>query len=249
MPAADVSSCENDVDEVKSMTKSVAIVTGSNGKTGQAILKKLEAAGYQVVGLDVAAEGLGGYAYQRCDVTDYDQIVAAVEAVDTAHGTIRLLVNNAGVWSGKTFFEIGPKDYDLTYGVNTRGPFFLTQEVAKRIIAAGSTGVIVNLASIVAGAGSGVTDYGGSKAAIVNFTKSVAKPLGPKGIRVVGVSPGTINTAMGEAVPPEIRNKLIASSALQRAAEPEEIAAAIVWLASDDAGYVTGATLDVNGGL
>lgn len=231
------------------MSKSVAIVTGSNGKTGQAILHMLQQQGYEVVGFDVGAEGLGGFAYQRCDVTDYDQIVAAVDAVEREHGTVRLLVNNAGIWHGKTFFDITPTDYDRTYAVNTRGPFFLTQEVARRLIQAGGGGAIVNLASIVATAGSGVTDYGGSKAAIVNFTKSIAKPLGAHGIRVVAVSPGTINTAMGEAVPAELRNKLIASSALGRAAEPEEIAAAIVWLASPAASYVTGATLDVNGGL
>lgn len=231
------------------MTQSVAIVTGSNGKTGQAILSALSEAGYKVVGLDVANEGLGGYAYRRCDVTRHDDIVAAVAAVEEEFGTIRVLVNNAGVWHGKTFFDIRPEDYDLTYNVNTRGPFFLSQEVAKRLIAAGGGGVIVNLASIVAGAGSGVTDYGGSKAAIVNFTKSIAKPLGAHGIRVVGVSPGTINTAMGEAVPAEVRNKLIASSALQRAADPEEIASVVAWMVSPGAGYVTGATLDVNGGL
>jgi len=231
------------------MTQAIAIVTGSNGKTGQAILSALSEAGYKVVGLDVANEGLGGYAYRRCDVTRYEDIVAAVAAIEEEFGTIRVLVNNAGVWHGKTFFDIRPEDYDLTYNVNTRGPFFLAQEVARRLIAAGGGGVIVNLASIVAGAGSGVTDYGGSKAAIVNFTKSIAKPLGVHGIRVVGVSPGTINTAMGEAVPAEIRNKLIASSALQRAADPEEIASVIAWMVSPGAGYVTGATLDVNGGL
>lgn len=231
------------------MSKSVAIVTGSNGKTGQAILRMLQDQDYDVVGFDVGAEGLGGFAYRQCDVTDHGQIAAAVDAVEREHGVVRLLVNNAGIWHGKGFFDIAPADYDRTYAVNTRGPFFLTQEVARRLIRAGGGGVIVNLASIVATAGSGVTDYGGSKAAIVNFTKSIAKPLGAHGIRVVAVSPGTINTAMGEAVPADLRNKLIASSALGRAAEPEEIAAAIVWLASPAAGYVTGATLDVNGGL
>lgn len=231
------------------MTKSVAIVTGSNGKTGQAILRMLHEGGYDAVGFDVGDEGLGGHSYRRCDVTDVDQIAAAVDSVEKERGTIRLLVNNAGIWHGKTFFDITPADYDRTYGVNTRGPFFLTQEVAKRLIAAGGGGVVVNLGSIVATNGSGVTDYGGSKAAIVNFTKSIAKPLGAHGIRVVGVSPGTINTAMGEAVPAEIRNKLIAGSALGRAAEPEEIAAAIVWLAGPGASYVTGTTLEVNGGL
>ncbi|WP_028205142.1 SDR family NAD(P)-dependent oxidoreductase [Paraburkholderia nodosa] len=231
------------------MSKPVAVVTGCNGLTGQAIAKNLGARGYCVVGLDVGDTPKGDFAYRQCDITDYDQIKAAVEAIGAQHGTIRVLVNNAGVWHGKTFFDIAPSDYDLTYGVNTRAPFFLAQEVAKRLIKAGGGGVIVNLASIVASTGSGVTDYGGSKAAIVNLTKSLAKPLGPHGIRVAAVSPGTINTAMGEKVPKEIRDKLIASSGLQRAAEPEEIAAAVGFLVSDDARYVTGATLDVNGGL
>ncbi|AUT64509.1 SDR family NAD(P)-dependent oxidoreductase [Paraburkholderia terrae] len=231
------------------MTTRVAVVTGSNGLTGQAICKNLSERGYKVVGLDIADEGKGDYAYHKCDVTDHAQIQAAVETIDAQYGTIRVLINNAGVWHGKTFFDISPSDYDFTYGVNARAPFFLSQEVAKRLVKAGGGGVIVNLASIVATAGSGVTDYGGSKAAVINLTKSLAKPLGPHGIRVAAVSPGTINTAMGEKVPKEIRDKLIASSGLQRAAEPEEIASAIGFLVSDDARYVTGATLDVNGGL
>jgi NAD(P)-dependent dehydrogenase (short-subunit alcohol dehydrogenase family) len=231
------------------VTKKVAVVTGSNGLTGQAICKNLTERGYTVVGFDIAESGKGDYAYRRCDVTDYEQIKAAVEAVGQEFGTIRVLVNNAGVWHGKTFFDITPDDYDFTYGVNTRAPFFLSQEVAKRLIKAGGGGVIVNLASIVGVIGSGVTDYGGSKAAIINLTKSLAKPLGPHGIRVAAVSPGTINTAMGEKVPKEVRDKLIATSALQRAAEPEEIASVIGFLVSEDARYVTGATIDVNGGL
>ena len=231
------------------VANSVAVVTGSNGKTGQAILRALRERGHTVVGLDIAAEGLGGFAYRQCDVTQHDAIVAAVAAIEAEHGTIRILVNNAGVWHGKTFFDITPADYDRTYGVNTRGPFFLCQEVARRLIAAGGGGAIVNLASVVATLGSGVTDYGGSKAAIVNLTRSLAKPLGRHGIRVNAVSPGTINTAMGEAVPKAVRDKLIGSSALQRAAEPEEIAAVVAFLVGPESSYVTGATLDVNGGL
>ncbi|WP_421793717.1 SDR family NAD(P)-dependent oxidoreductase [Hydrocarboniphaga effusa] len=231
------------------MTKKVAVVTGSNGLTGQAISKNLTERGYTVVGFDIAETGKGGYAYRRCDVTSVEQLRAAVASVDAEIGTIRVLVNNAGVWHGKTFFNITPDDYDFTYGVNTRAPFFLTQEVTKRLVEAGGGGVVVNIASIVATAGGGITDYAGSKAAIVNFTKSIAKLLGPHGIRVAAVSPGTINTAMGEKVPKELRDKLIATSALQRAAEPEEIAAVIGFLVSDDARYVTGTTIEVNGGL
>lgn len=231
------------------MTSKIAVVTGSNGLTGQAICKNLSDRGYTVVGLDIGDAGNGEYAYRKCDVTDYEQIKASIEFIDSEYGTIRVLVNNAGVWHGKSFFDIAPSDYDFTYGVNTRAPFFLSQEVAKRLVKAGGGGVIVNLASIVATLGSGVPDYGGSKAAIVNLTRSLAKPLGPHGIRVAAVSPGTINTAMGQKVPKPIRDKLIASSGLQRAAEPEEIASVVGFLVSDDARYITGATVDVNGGL
>lgn len=231
------------------MTQPVAVVTGSNGLTGQAICKVLEARGYQVVGIDVAESSLDGRAYQRCDVTKHEQIAAAMESIEARHGTVRVLVNNAGVWHGKTFFDITPADYDLTYGVNTRGAFFLSQEMARRLIKAGGGGAIVNLASVVGHAGSAVTDYGGSKAAIINLTKSLAKPLGAHGIRVNAVSPGTINTAMGEKVPKAMRDKLIAGSALQRAAEPEEIASVVGFLVGQESSYMTGAIVDVNGGL
>ena len=115
------------------MTTKVAVVTGSNGLTGQAICKNLSERGYKVVGLDIADEGKGDYAYHKCDVTDHAQIQAAVETIDAQYGTIRVLINNAGVWHGKTFFDISPSDYDFTYGVNARAPFFLSQEVAKRL--------------------------------------------------------------------------------------------------------------------
>ncbi|HSV83144.1 MAG TPA: SDR family oxidoreductase [Ramlibacter sp.] len=231
------------------MKREVAVVTGCNGLTGQAICKVLAAKGYDVVGLDVAEKAVADVAYERCDVTKHDQIVAVMERVQQSHGVVKVLVNNAGVWHGKTFFDITPQDYDFTYGVNARGPFFLAQEFARRLMAAGGVGAIVNLASIVGVTGSGVTDYGGSKAAVINLTKSLAKPLGVHGIRVNAVSPGTINTAMGEKVPKEIRDKLIANSGLRRAAEPEEIANVVGFLVSPDSSYMTGAIVDVNGGL
>ncbi len=231
------------------MSNGVAVVTGANGRVGQETTKRLSAMGYLVVGLDVAPASNSGIAYQQCDVTDLDQITRAVEAISAEHGTIRVLINNAGVWHGKAFFDITAADYDLTYGVNIRGAFFLTQEVSRRLIAAKLDGAIVSVASVVGVIGSGVTDYGGSKAAVINLTKSLSKALGPHGIRVNAVSPGAINTAMGEKVPAEIREKLIANTGLRRAAEPEEIADAITYLVGPQASYVNGAILDVNGGL
>lgn len=227
----------------------IALVTGVNGRVGRAISEQLASQGHKVVGVDVAATSDAPFAYKQCDVTNYDAIVACVASVWAEHGPIRVLVNNAGIWHGKTFFDITPADYDLTYDVNTRGPFFLIQEVAKRLGAEGHTGAVVNIASVVATAGSGVTDYGGSKAAVVNMTKSLSKPLGKMGIRINAVSPGTINSAMGDRVPKEVKEKLLAGSALGRAAEPQEIANAVAFLISDKAEYITGATLDVNGGI
>lgn len=133
--------------------------------------------------------------------------------------------------------------------MNTRGAFFLTQEVARRLLDAGLGGAIVSVSSVVANTGGGITDYAGSKAAIANMTKSLSKTLGPHGIRVNAVSPAAINTAMGEKVPAEIRDRLIANTGLRRAAEPEEIADAIAYLVSPQASYVNGAVLDVNGGV
>ncbi|WP_028714443.1 SDR family NAD(P)-dependent oxidoreductase [Paracoccus sp. J55] len=231
------------------MNKEIAVVTGANGRVGQETAKRLTAMGYHVVGLDIAPESVAGVDYRQCDITDLDQVNAVAAEISESLGLIRVLVNNAGVWHGKTFFEITPRDYDLTYGVNIRGAFFLTQEVSRRLIDAAQGGAIVSVASVVGVIGSGVTDYGGSKAAVINLTKSLSKALGPHGIRVNAVSPGAINTAMGEKVPAEVRDKLIATTGLRRAAEPEEIAAAIAYLVGPDASYVNGAVIDVNGGL
>ncbi|MEP9399671.1 SDR family oxidoreductase [Mesorhizobium sp. KR2-14] len=231
------------------MTQQIAVVTGANGRVGQETTKRLTAMGYRVVGLDVAAEGVSGGDYRQCDITDLNQITSAVADISENIGLIRVLINNAGVWHGKTFYDITPADYDLTYGVNIRGAFFLTQEVTKRLIAAGAGGAVVSVASVVGVVGSGVTDYGGSKAAVINLTKSLCKVLGPQGIRINAVSPGAINTAMGAKVPAQVREKLIENTGLRRAAEPEEIAAAIAYLVGPDAAYVNGAILDVNGGM
>lgn len=228
---------------------SVALVTGVNGKVGRAIADLLAGQGYRVVGIDVGPNSDSAHTYRQCDITSHDAIIAAVAAVWSEFGPIRVLINNAGIWHGKTFFDITPADYDLTYNVNTRGPFFLIQEVTRRLGAEGYGGAIVNIASIVATAGSGVTDYGGSKAAVVNMTKSLSKPLGKMGIRINAVSPGTINSAMGDRVPKDVKEKLLAGSALGRPAEPTEIADAVAFLISDKAAYITGATLDVNGGI
>ncbi|MGF6754343.1 SDR family NAD(P)-dependent oxidoreductase [Paraburkholderia sp. GAS42] len=231
------------------MPEKITVVTGANGLIGQAICTVLEKQGYTAVGLDIADKSARDGAYRQCDLTDLDAIDEAFAAIDRQYGTVRALVNNAGVWHGKAFFDITAADYAFTFDVNVRGMFFATQAVARRLVEVGGGGTIVNLASIVGHTGSAVTDYGGSKAAVMAITRGLAKPLGAHGIRVNAVSPGTVNTAMGAAVPKAARDRFIASTAPQRAAEPEEIANVVGFLASDAASYMYGAIVDVNGGL
>jgi 3-oxoacyl-[acyl-carrier protein] reductase len=170
-------------------------------------------------------------------------------AIEREHGLISVLFNNAGVYhDGENFLDATPEGFDQTLDVNLRVPFFATQLVAKRLIAEGQPGAIVNTASLAGQAGSGVVDYGAAKAALINFTKSAARALGKHGIRVNAIAPGVIDTAMGRRVPEANRARILAGSALGRIGEPEEIANVVNFLASDEASYITGATIDVNGG-
>ena len=228
----------------------VAVVTGCNGRIGQATCQKLAQAGWRVVGIDLGATGEGNWPYYPCDLGDLDRMGEVLEAIERDHGLIRGLFNNAGIYhSGSDFFDQTPEMFDQTMGVNVRAPFFAVQHVAKRLIEAGEGGAIVTTASLAGQAGSTVIDYGASKAAVINLTRSLGKKLGPYGIRVNAVAPGLIDTAMGQRVTPASRERMLQQAALGRIGQPEEIAAVVAFLMSDDASFVTCTTVDVNGGL
>jgi 3-oxoacyl-[acyl-carrier protein] reductase len=142
---------------------------------------------------------------------------------------------------------VPPSQYDDTMSVNVRVPFFASQWVAKRLIAAGQGGSIVTTASVAGLNGSTVVEYGASKAAVINMTKSLGRRLGKHGIRVNAVAPGLIKTAMGARVP-EISKQRAMTSALGRAGEPEEIASVVDFLVSDAASFMTCTTVEVSGG-
>jgi len=231
------------------MTKQVAVVTGSNGDMGQAICASLKEDGYIPVGIDRGDSGRGEFAYKQCDLTKLDQLTKTLADIEKTHGLIRVLVNNAGIWNGKQFFDITPEDYNLTFEVNARGTFFATQLVAKRLIEAEQGGSIVNIASVVGRTGCPIPDYAGSKAAIILFTRSLAKTLGPSGIRINAIAPGTVDTAMSRRLPADRRAEIHAGIALRRAGEPREIAEAVSFLVGPRSSYMTGATIDVNGGM
>lgn len=227
----------------------VAVVTGANGRIGEATCQRLAQSGYTVVGIDRGPTGIGNWAYYPCDLIDVDALRETLARIEADHGLIRVLHNNAGIYhTGGNFLEHTPELFDTTMDVNIRAPYFAAQFVAKRLIVAGESGAIVNTASMAGVLGSMQIDYAASKAAVINMTKSLARSLGRYNIRVNAIAPGLIETAMGAQVPPGVRKAILSSSSLRRVGLPEEIAAVVNFLVSDDASYITGTTLDVSGG-
>lgn len=230
------------------MTK-VAVVTGANGRIGEATCQRLAQSGYTVVGIDRGPTGIGNWAYYQCDLIDVDALRDTLARIEADHGLIRVLHNNAGIYhTDRAFLEHTPELFDTTMDVNIRAPFFAAQFVAKRLIAAGESGAIVNTASMAGVLGSMQIDYAASKAAVINMTKSLARSLGRYNIRVNAIAPGLIETAMGAQAHPGVRKAVESASSLRRVGQPEEIASVVNFLVSDDASYITGTTLDVSGG-
>jgi NAD(P)-dependent dehydrogenase (short-subunit alcohol dehydrogenase family) len=228
----------------------VVVVTGSNGRIGQATCHRLAHSGWTVVGIDTRSSGTGNWPHYTCDLADLGRMASTLAEIERDHGLIRGLFNNAGVYhSGTDYFDTSPQMYDETMAVNVKVPFFMTQLIAKRLIEEKEGGAIVTTASLAGQAGSTVIDYGASKAAVINLTRSLGKKLGPHGIRVNAVAPGLIDTAMGSRVAPDSRERMLTQAALRRIGQPEEIASVVDFLLSDAASFVTCTTVDVNGGL
>lgn len=226
----------------------VAVITGSNGLIGQATCRRLMQSGLLAVGVDVGAEGTGNWPYYQCDLTDLAKMGETLATIEREHGLIQVLYNNAGVFHPETdWLDAPPEQFDDTMSVNVRVPYFASQWVAKRLVAAGQGGAIVTTASMAGVNGSTVVEYGASKAAVINMTKSLGRKLGKHGIRVNAIAPGLIKTAMGARVP-EVSKQRAMHSALERAGEPEEIASVVDFLVSDAASFITCTTIEVNGG-
>ncbi len=244
-----------------------AVVTGAGTGIGAAICRALADAGHRVavtdVDLDAASEvarTVGGRAY-RMDVTDLLSIEAACEAAVSELGPLRLWVSNAGVSTMAPFIEITESELDLNLDVNTKGPFLCGQVAARRFITQGDGGIIVNTASMAGkrGAAPYLAHYVASKFAVVGLTQAMAAELAPHRIRVNCVCPGYVATSMqtrelewearlrGSAVD-DVRQLYIDDTPLGRLQTPEDVASAVVFLASDGASFITGEALAVNGG-
>ncbi|HET6742929.1 MAG TPA: SDR family NAD(P)-dependent oxidoreductase [Kribbella sp.] len=236
-----------------------ALVTGGNSGIGRSVATQLAARGAHVVisGRDVARgqevvaqlRAAGGTAdFVQADLAELDSVRSlAKQAIELGGGHVDVLVNNAGIFPFGPTAEVADTDFDAVYAVNVRAPFYLVAELAPLMAARGS-GAIVNVTTVVAYVGmAGMAAYGSSKAAVELLTRSWAAEFGAAGVRVNAVSPGPTRTE-GTAVMGEGLDNLANTTPLRRVGTPDEIAAGIVFLASDAASLIHGATLPIDGG-
>ena len=231
------------------MTQRIALVTGSAQGIGLATAAALAEAGHEVIGVDIREHPAGfvGRTF-RTDLAD----AAAVEALIADAGEVDILVNNAAILIERSIDDITIEDWDRTMAVNVRAPFQLSRGFGTGMRRRG-WGRIINIASIAARTGgmTGPAPYATSKGALVTMTKHFARNYGPDGVTVNVIAPAGIMTPMAdaqEAAHPGSGAVFLQQFALRRHAQPSEIATVVAFLASDGAAYMTGATLDVNGG-
>ncbi len=239
------------------LTGRVAFVTGSTRGIGRAVAEALHAAGAKVaiVGRDPekarsVAAALGDRAVGvACDVTDSAQVEAALAQVETSLGPIDILVNNAGVTKDNILPRLSESDWDAVLDANLKGAFRTVRAVIRGMMKR-RAGRIINIASIVGLTGNkGQSNYAASKAGLIGFSKSVAKEYASRNVLVNCVAPGFIETDLTTALPAEARAALLQDIALGRLGRPEDVAGAVLFLASDLSGYITGQVLIVDGGM
>ena len=239
----------------------VALITGGMGGLGEAICIKMAALGYKVVttyspGNAKAADWLKnmnnmGYGFMAypCDVTDFDSAKACVEAVTQEVGPVDVLVNNAGITRDMTFKKMTKADWDAVMATNLDSVFNMTKQVMDGMVER-KWGRVVNVSSVNGQNGAfGQTNYSAAKAGMHGFTKALALEVAKQGVTVNTISPGYIGTKMVTAIPQEILDsKILPQIPVNRLGKPEEIAGLVAYLASDEAAFVTGANISINGG-
>lgn len=243
------------------MVQKVALVTGAMGGLGTAICQALAKDGMKVVanclpGFPQKDEWLArqkelGFEFVPAegDVSDYESCKAMVARVEAEVGPIDVLVNNAGITRDKFFPKMEKSQWDAVINTNLNSLFNVTHHVSPKMAERGY-GRIINISSVNGVKGqAGQTNYSTAKAGVLGFTKALAAELATKGVTVNAIAPGYIGTEMVMAIREDIRQAIIDTVPMKRLGKPEEIGALCSYLASDLAGYVTGATININGGL
>ena len=242
-------------------SEKTAVVTGGSRGLGRAICLELARGGANVVlcyaGNEAAAsktvaacESLGAKAVAiRCDVSKEDEVKALMDAALKTFGRIDILVNNAGITRDGLLMMMKPEDFDAVIAANLRGAFLCMKAVARQMVKQ-RYGRIVSLSSVVGLRGNaGQVNYAASKAGVIGMTKSLAKELAGRNITVNAVAPGFIDTDMTAALAETAKNAALGSIPMGRMGTPENVAKAVAFLASEDAGYITGQVLAVDGGM
>ena len=238
----------------------VAIITGGANGIGLAACKKFVAEGAKVIMADFDEQtgkrqenSLRELGYEvtflKVDVADRKSVDLLVSNTIKTYGTIDILINNAGITRDSMLLKMEPSDFQRVLDVNINGVFNCTQAVVPHFIEK-SSGKIINTSSVTGVYGNvGQTNYAASKAAVIGMTKSWAKEFGRKGIQVNAVAPGFISTSMVEKIPQVMLEKMATAVSLQRLGQPEDVANAYLFLASNEADYITGHVLHIDGGI
>ncbi|MBN8461672.1 MAG: beta-ketoacyl-ACP reductase [Dechloromonas sp.] len=244
------------------MTQRVALVTGAMGGLGTAICQELTKAGHKVVASyhpqfdnkeewlkEMAAAGFNDFVCVAGDISSWDDCVRMVAEAEASAGPVDILVNNAGITRDRMFAKMERDGWDAVIGTNLTSLFNMTKQVSAKMAERG-WGRIINISSVNGLKGqAGQTNYSAAKAGVIGFSKALAAELASKGVTVNAICPGYVATKMVMAIKPEILQTIIDGVPMKRLAKPEEIGGACVYLASELAGFMTGATMNLNGGL
>ena len=242
------------------LSEKIAIVTGASRGIGQAVAFELGKMGATVIGTatsDKGADAISDFFAtneikgkgMKLDVSNQESIDAVLKDVTDEFGTPTILVNNAGITRDNLLMRMKEDEWQSIMDTNLTSVFRMSKAVLRGMMKA-KFGRIINISSVVGATGNpGQTNYSAAKAGMVGFTKSMAREVGSRGITVNAVAPGFIDTDMTRELPDEQKEALLSSIPLGRLGRPAEIAAAVVFLATDAGGYITGETLHVNGGM
>lgn len=240
------------------MSRKIILVTGASRGIGRAVALRLAKEGHFVIGTATSEKGaeaiseyLGEYdgVGRMLDVTDTAQIDALFDEIDSVYGSLQVLVNNAGVTQDGLLMRMSDEQWENVIDTNLTSVYRMSKRAIKGMMKA-RFGRIINISSVVGQMGNaGQANYAASKAGLEGFTRSLAREIGSRGVTVNCVAPGLIETDMTDELDERLLNSMLDAVPLGRLGQPEDIAAAVSFLASDDAGYVTGSVLAVNGGM
>ena len=230
-------------------TPRTVLVTGGNRGIGRAIAAAFVAAGHRVAVTARSGEGPEGTITVRCDVTDATEVDAAFTSVEQQLGPVEVVVANAGITKDTLMLRMGEEDFDAVLATNLGGSFRVVKRALRGMLRA-RFGRVVLISSVVGLLGSaGQVNYAASKSGLVGFARSLTRELGARGITANLVAPGFIETDMTADLPEETRKEYLGRIPAGRFGTSDEVAQAVLWLAGDDAGYISGAVVPVDGGL